>query len=343
LIEVLSAEGDLILDPFCGSGTTGVEATLLNRQAILSDVNRSSLTVSKAKSAMLSDGAVQNELEIFARTIAWDAVIDFENTPNHSKAHREALANWYHPSTLSELDYLWSLIEKYNGSKTYWVLQMIFSNVLFACASTKGAETKTGRKRQHHWGWVADNVLPKPPVLHAPIKAFRDKIFETINSIRSIEKRAFQPFSILRQDARKLGIKNNSIDLIVTSPPYIGMIDYTRANRLHYAWMEWDLNEREGEIGARYKRQRKNIVEQYLSDMQSCALELSRVLKPGGYCAIIIGASRSFAGTDTEVLKIIERYLVRTWGPKERVPTRRRVSNKEGTSSSEYICVFRKE
>ena len=59
LIQILSNPGDLVLDPFCGSGTTGVEALILGRSVFQSDVNRASIQVAEGKLAMLTKPGIQ--------------------------------------------------------------------------------------------------------------------------------------------------------------------------------------------------------------------------------------------------------------------------------------------
>jgi DNA modification methylase len=140
-----------------------------------------------------------------------------------------------------------------------------------------------------------------------------------------------------------LAIKEASVDLIVSSPPYIGMIDYALANRLIYLWMGWKLDDdKYFEIGSRSKRKRKNALNEYLSDMNTAINQMAMVLKPGGFCAIILGESRKFAGATEAILKIFEEHMIKIWGPIQRTPIRRRISERAGTQQGESICVFQK-
>jgi hypothetical protein len=130
----------------------------------------------------------------------------------------------------------------------------------------------------------------------------------------------------------------------VTSPPYVGVIDYARANRLAYLWRNWNLDEeRKEETGARYKRGRKSLKESYLDEMRICWKEVARVLKPGGFCAVVIGESRAFPGTVEPTLADMSCLLSPAWGVKERRPSRRRVSDRSASDAVEYLMVWRKE
>ncbi len=77
-------------------------------------------------------------------------------------------------------------------------------------------------------------------------------------------------------DARNLDkIEDNSVDLIATHPPYFNIIKYSKSRRI-----EGDLSKA------------KNLQE-YLDWMYKIAKEFYRILKPGKYCAILIGDTRT--------------------------------------------------
>jgi len=121
------------------------------------------------------------------------------------------------------------------------------------------------------------------------------------------------------------------------------MIDYTRANRLTYLWMGWPLiADRDEEIGARYRRERRGFSAQYATAMHAAVSEVSRILRPGGYSAVVIGTSRKFPDGATAVLDMFKDALDVVWGPTRRIPSRRRVSERLGTETSEWLCVYRK-
>jgi hypothetical protein len=250
-----------------------------------------------------------------------------------------ALTDWYSADTLAQLRFLWRLIEKLPIVERK-VLVAIFSDILFQCASTGGSVTRTGKKRRHHWGWVADNVIPKAPVEHDAIALFRSRL-STIPAEEFPFSGGPPLISIIQQDARSLGLRNGVADLVVTSPPYIGMIDYAHANRLLYAWMGWSLHtERQDEIGARFRRSRKSAVADYVTDMRVARDEIVRVLRPGGYCAIVLGQSKRFPGTVNTVFSDFGEAMKLIWGPTPRNPSRRRVSERAAGEPIEFIAVF---
>jgi hypothetical protein len=143
-------------------------------------------------------------------------------------------------------------------------------------------------------------------------------------------------------DAKQLPMEADTADLIVTSPPYLGMIDYANANRLTYLWFGWKLDvDRANEIGARARRNNRSEPDQYLVSLRQSAEEIRRILRPGRYCAIVLGASRKYPTIAETSLGVFGEVLQPFWGPVARVPSRRRVAERGGTPPSEYVCVFR--
>jgi adenine-specific DNA methylase len=220
---------------------------------------------------------------------------------------------------------------------------MLFSDVVFACASTGQALTSGGKTRKHHWGWIADNVRPKTLYWHNAEKLFHEKLVRALTVVLSQPRLLITDSIIERQDIRFLSVPDASVDLVVTSPPYLGMIDYALANRLTYLWFDWPIDEdREVEIGARFRRNRTRADVEYLNLMDLAAMKIARSLKGGGFCAIVIGASRKFPGMTQKVVEQFSHYLEPIRPPIVRTPSRRRVSDRSGSQFQELVCVFRK-
>ncbi len=134
-------------------------------------------------------------------------------------------------------------------------------------------------------------------------------------------------------------------DLVVTSPPYIGMIDYAHANRLCTLDGLALHIERMHEIGKPASAAtgwplRKNISWQ----MNAACAEIARVLEPGAFCAVVVvGASRKFPEAVRQTLALFEKEMVRAPSPTARHPSRRAAQpDRIAGEAIEYICVFRR-
>ena len=173
---------------------------------------------------------------------------------------------------------------------------------------------------------------------------FRSRIFASVEVITSHRVEVSPQLHIIKhEDARNLTFPSDAVDLVVTSPPYLGMIDYALANRLTYLWYGWSMKaDREPEIGSRQKRNQRDALPEYLQSMSLVTQQIVRVLRRGGYCAIVIGASRKYPHAAMELIEVFSRSLTKIVDPISRVPSRRRISERHGTDPIEYICVFQK-
>jgi hypothetical protein len=341
LIQLLSSPGDIVLDPFCGSGTTGIEALRLGRQAVISDALSACVMIARGKFALLTGGLGRRLRSSLIANLTFDQQCRSDHVGSRGEGGNPELEAWFAADTLAQLRYLWRLIESVGAEETRRVLEAIFSDVLFDCASPGASQTATGLRRRHHWGWIADNVRPRALATHNAIRLFQTRLI-ALGDVPLIEPPVGRGLTI-QQDARALSLRDEFADLVVTSPPYVSVIDYTHANRLLYTWMGWSMRtEREYEIGARFRRKRLSASSEYLADMRRARDEIYRVLRAGSACAVVIGESKAFPGIAEQVLFDFDAVMPIAWGPVRRTPSRRRVSDRDAREPVEFVCVFRK-
>jgi hypothetical protein len=221
LIQLLSAPGAWVLDPFCGSGTTGVEAIQLGRRAWLSDANRASIQVTRGKIAAIVTPGITRHLRTLLQELVWEGLLRSERVGRNDEGSDPELRSWFYDDTLAQLRYIWELVENAHNDDLRAVLELTFADTLFACASPAGAPTSTGRRRRHHWGWIADNVRPKTPAPQNAIRAFRERLVLVIDVLETVDATSWDAVTIQREDARTLSVASSSVDLVVTSPPYL--------------------------------------------------------------------------------------------------------------------------
>jgi hypothetical protein len=104
-------------------------------------------------------------------------------------------------------------------------------------------------------------------------------------------------------DARKLShIASGSVDVILTSPPYLGTYDYAEHHARRFGWLGVDARKFAAmEIGARRKAQEPaKALAEWQRDVDAFVAEFARVLAPRGLCFVAIGDSavgdRAIAG-----------------------------------------------
>ena len=100
LIRYFSVENDIILDPFSGRGTTALEARILNRQTIATDLNPIALALSEAKNTNLT------QEEIFERIDILESKYDYALYQPEAIAQSDDIHLIFHPRTLAQLCYL---------------------------------------------------------------------------------------------------------------------------------------------------------------------------------------------------------------------------------------------
>lgn len=295
LIGYFTEKGDTVLDPFCGSGTSLVEAFRLDRKPIGVDLNPTAIIITKARLAKTSvdqfdsfnaqiSAAITQKL--FSKT---DDILSL--VPNLDENRK-----WYHPNTLAELACIYSVIlEVDDNPQESTILKCCFSAILNKVCS-----------QDRHFGWICDRVYPKTYKYINAIERFNEKISQFRSYIINFEKSlkdteprivSYDNIKIYRSDARDLSgvIEDNSVDLVVTSPPYLSVTDYNKSFRLTTLWFgpnNWEEIAR-SEIGARFKRSRRSSFEDYMNDTSRYMTELHRVLQLGKYLCLVLGESSS--------------------------------------------------
>lgn len=333
LIGLLSEQGERVLDPFAGSGTTLVEAQRLGRTSIGIDLHPIACKVSESKTLALSHSAIDalassiiREAELCLVEEACDHMrgISGRSTPStvqHSK--------WYTPAVTRQLTALWYLIDSYDGHKKILAEVAFSSSLLPVC------------RENRHWGYICDNTQPKgdhegdvfeefSKVLCKLCSAYASRDAELLARMTDIDKIAKSTVLCSSSLIALEELAESSVDTVVTSPPYFGVNDYIKAQRLTMEWFGFDIEAlRLQEIGARSKRHRKSAREEYLKDMATVGTQLLRVLKPGGLCAFVIGESASRPAVHSDLESSFTQM-----GWKKLVSTRRVVSKQRRLTPS---------
>jgi hypothetical protein len=112
-----------------------------------------------------------------------------------------------------------------------------------------------------------------------------------------------QHYNVKNVDARQLQLRSQSVDLVVTSPPYINVFNYHQNNRPAMELLGWNLLEvAKSEFGSNRKNRGNRFltVTQYCIDIYSAFVELRCVLKPSGRAIFVVGRESSVRGIPFE-------------------------------------------
>lgn len=277
LLSHFAQPGDHVLDPFCGGGTTVLEAMLRGCLAIGTDINPVALRIARARTLVWTDAQLESFAEL-TQQISDANFIDARKKVSHvlGPAARQQ-ARWYDPHVLQELQGLFNRISDVEAAAFRELSLLVFSSLLVKVSRQASDTRMEVTQRQVGRGTVSRLFGRKAQELCTRLRDVRDSVPPNT------------PPPIFRQaDARELVGPDGSIDLIITSPPYVGTYDYISHQERRFSWLEEDDDfARSHEIGAR--RQNLDIFSAWEEDELQMLKEMHRVLKPGGRLFIIAG------------------------------------------------------
>jgi DNA modification methylase len=263
-IKNFSNEGDVVLDPFCGRGTTVFEANQQNRIGMGVDVSPLALEIAKSK----------------LKNVTYEQVKERLNQIDFSKEKLEGYEEFkdiYHPKTYSQI---MNLKEQLTESP----VDTLIRSVVF------------GRLHGHSNGFFSVwtfNVISfsKERIKRQSEKRglkpdFRDIVPRILKKAKTVLENPVieQPKSkLFKSDSRTLPIKSDSVDLVVTSPPFLDVINYIDDNWLRF----WFLGFNKEEL--RSTLIQTGDIKEYKNFIKDSLKEMNRVLKKGKYCIVEVG------------------------------------------------------
>jgi len=284
MIRVLSDEGDVVLDPFSGRGTTLLEARLLGRVPLASDLNPIAVALSRAKNVGVEMEEVLERLAVLERR--YDPVLFVPE----AEVQGENILLIYHPHTLAQLVFL---RRRLVGSPAA-VDQFLVGAVL---GIMHGGERQDGTS-----GYASISM----PNTFSMSPDYVRRFVET-KRLQRVERNVFQILRekverLFREDARfaasgvvtRADAKHVSrvpefaehvgnVQLVVTSPPYLGVVNYARQN-----WIRtWFLGEDPESVTDALD---DNLtLAEWLDFSEAVVTQLKGMLRPEGVAVLVIG------------------------------------------------------
>lgn len=302
LVEKYTQKGDLIVDPFGGCGTTLVESKVMGRPSVGVDINPVAVLITKAKITPIDPQKIE---KVFTTL---KARIDAYSKDTKVKApEHERIDYWFKPEEKRKLAFIFTEISKLKDQDIRDFFYCGFSNILKNCSIWLQKSNKPTRDQNKK---SADPI----PTFYKQIKMMmrgNARFYELLKEKNHLNIQS----QVYCTDARTIPVKDNSVDLIVTSPPYVTSYEYADLHQLTALWLEYtkDLSDfRKRFIGTSYHN-KKNLVlnselaekirnellkkdektaeevSTYFSEMNQVFVEMKRILKKGGKTCIIIG------------------------------------------------------
>lgn len=282
-ISLLSNISDVIYDPFSGRGTTIIEAALLNRNIIANDINPLSTILSKPRLFIPSLNDVEERLDKIKFVGGLKADID--------------LSMFYHPETESELVSLRNYLKrkKKDENEDYidsWI-RMVATNRLtghsknFFSVYTLPPNQAVTQQRQIRINKLRNQKPGYKDVKFIILKKSRNLTAQLNQKLTIQLKNAGTNAVFLNEDARFTScIKRNSVQLTVTSPPFLDIVNYIEDNWLRCWFNNIDAKTVTNKISVTKK------LEDWKQIMQDVFAEFKRITKKSGYVAFEVGEIR---------------------------------------------------
>ncbi len=283
-ITNLTKENDYVYDPFLGRGTTIIEAGLLNRQVIGNDINPLSRILSEPRFLVPNVFSLIKYLEQIPFQKNLKADID--------------LSMFYHLDTESEIVSLQNyLLEKEKNKELSdldkWI-RMVATNRLtghskgFFSVYTMPPNQAVSQKRQIKINEKRNQKPEYRNVKEIILRKTKSLIKTIFNKQQQQLKQIHKTAIFLNNDARETKeIPDNFVQLTVTSPPFLDVVQYVQDNWLR-GWFN-SLNIQEVEK----KMTMSKTIEQWTNVMQKVFNELFRITKKNGYVAFEVGEVRN--------------------------------------------------
>lgn len=285
LISQLSFRGDLVLDPFGGSGTTALEAIRLGRRAISIDVNPIGTIIGKVKTSNIDADSITD-----LQALRYSLTNRIANLPHNPESlckeyenYIPAIPNidkWFPLSSRGELALIRARIETVISENARNIAQLSLSRIILR-ASFQDSETRYSSK-------------PREIMVGDTLKRYLYSLDEVISSvIKTQPALRYGSTDFITADTREVAdiVGKGCVDLIVTSPPYGNAMDYHLYHRFRLLWLGYDpIQMAKNEIGSHLRHQKeKTGFDSYLSEITQSLTSYYATLREGRYIALVLG------------------------------------------------------
>jgi hypothetical protein len=338
-IERLTTPGDVVYDPFMGRGTTPLEGALLGRIAIGCDINPLSAMLLAPRLSPPAPG----EIRLRLGEVDWRSGGD---------EYPEDLLHFYHPDTLREICALKRFLRAREQAGALdrvdcW-LRMVAVNRLtghspgFFSVYTLPPNQAVSVESQRKINAVRDQVPPRRDVPALILAKSRSLLADCDEATRRMLREVESGCRLLTRNAAQTPeIASGSVALVITSPPFLDVVDYAGDN-----WLRcWFCGIDPDSVPLTILRK----VDAWKGAMSGVFSELARVLEPAGHVAFEVGEVRGgrvrleehvipcgvAAGLDPLLVLINAQRFTKTancWGV---------ANNSKGTNSNRVV-LFRK-
>ncbi|MBI3103922.1 class I SAM-dependent methyltransferase [Candidatus Daviesbacteria bacterium] len=307
----------LVYDPFVGSGTTIVEANTLGIDSIGTDVSAFNVLLSKVKTAKYDISLLEKEIyDILDRLNTYkNKFYKDEKVNKLFTINNEYLNGWFAPQTLKELLCYLRLIKDYTYQD---LLKIILSRSARSARLVTHYDLDFPKKPQRGQYFCYKHNRTCQPVGEA-YKFLSRYTIDTLNRIKEFSKIRTQAKVVVNHaDSREVKLPTG-IDMVFTSPPYIGLIDYHDQHKYAYELLGLQNNETR-EIGAAKRGQSDQAKKEYIKGVNEVLLHTRDYMTKNGIVLIVINDRYNLYKPESVGFKSIgkvDRHVNRRTGRRE--------------------------
>jgi DNA modification methylase len=279
LIKIATDKNDIVLDPFCGVGTVLLECDLLERKSIGIDLSSYAYRICLAKKDRIG---LTKEIEYLNK-------IKLKYSKNVSSVP-QFVKEFYHQKTLKEIIELRDLFLK---DKKDFLLGCLLGIV-------------HGHRNQHlsmRTGYIIPYIpKPKPEIVY---KNSIDKLKEKVQRMYKDQIKGKSKFKVYNKNILNTNLKDNSVDIVISSPPYYNTIDYVHANRLRLWFSGVNFDEQ--------KKLTKELIQDrynYETEMTKVGKKLFKCLKKNSLLIFVLGDVHFSKNNTVNTATVIEKIYL---------------------------------
>ncbi len=283
-IELLTSEGDIVYDPFSGRGTTVIEAGLLGRKVIANDINPLSTFLCRPRFFVPSLNELEKRLHLIRINPKAKASLD--------------LSMFYHPTTEAEIVSVKKYLERRKKSEKEdhldrWI-RMVATNRLtghskgFFSVYTLPPNQAVSQQSQVR----INRRLRQRPDYRDTKRIILEKSRSLLRNLSELQisnlKKAGRTAKFLTADAADTKkIRSDTVNLTVTSPPFLNVVQYASDN-----WLRGWFNSIDNKSVSDVLTMSADLTS-WSYEMEDVFAELHRITRPGGWVAFEVGEVRN--------------------------------------------------
>ena len=304
-------------DPFMGCGTTIVSAVSRGFYASGTDINKIAFLMTEVKAKPICPDYLSAKVDTFLTQITptdkqGGLFSKSQIEPYIPERHLDKIDYWFKEPVRDELGKIYAVIRNEDDLDIKSFLLTAFSHVLKTCSIWSLSSTKPTRDFNKR------STPPYDAIKRHLLKMLKgnSQFYDVVPSQVKDNPESYQKIQI--GCAKEQPVPNDSVDLIVSSSPYVTSYEYADLHQLSTLWLEHadDLKEyRKNFIGTSYKnyvnkslksqiaskivdemekknRKKSKEIEAFYIDMQEVFNESFRILKPGSRCCYVIGNTK---------------------------------------------------